>query len=142
MEIEWIVADHNREQLAPVVEIARKVLPAWVAELTIRCDPQLDAIADVSANPEYRNVIVRVGDQWFSDTPTNQRIHLLHEFSHALISSVSQVFTGLLNAYTEKDSPERKMGEETMRIAEESVVSDLSRVFNRLLTETVSQRET
>lgn len=141
-EIEWIIADHNREQLEPVVEIARKVLPSWVVDMVIRYNPRLDAIAKVNCNPEYRNLIVQIGDQWFSESDSNRRIHLLHEFSHGLISSVSKVYVGLLEAYTEDGSPQRKWGEETMRIAEETVVSDLSRVFDRLLSETVSQRET
>lgn len=135
MEIEWIVSDHQRPALATVVDVAGKVLPPWVAEMVIRYDPRLDAIARVSSNVEYRNVIVQIGDQWFSESEPNRLIHILHEFSHGIVAPVLQVHDSVKNAYTAEDSPERKIVEESMRIAEESAVSDLSRIFYRLLTQ-------
>jgi hypothetical protein len=133
VEIEYILSDHQREQIEPLCERLRVMFPPWVASLSVRFDPDHDDPAQVHARPEYRSIGIAIGNAWFSEVPDEQAVHLIHELAHGFVAPLAQAHAGLLNALTDEDTPMRRWGEEALRIAEEGCVSDLSRVFAALL---------
>jgi hypothetical protein len=133
VEIEYILSDHQREYIEPLMERVRVVMPHWVQGVSVRYDPDLSDVARVHAQPEYRTMGIGIGDSWFSEVPDEQTVHLIHEICHSHVAAMAAVFKGMLNAHTEEDSAMRSWGEEAMRIAEEGCVSDLSRTFAALL---------
>jgi hypothetical protein len=133
VDIEYILSDHQRAQIEPLFELLRPVMPPWIAGMSVRYNPDLTDIAQITAQAEYRTAGIKIGDGWFTDTPDEQIVHLIHEIAHCHVAAMSQAYVGMLNALTEEDSALRKWGEEALRIAEEGCVSDLSRVFAALL---------
>jgi hypothetical protein len=133
VEIEYILSDHQREYIEPLMERLRVVLPPWVASATVRFDPEITDVACVAVLPEYRRMNMQIGDSWFSEPPDEQRAHLIHEICHTYVEAMAAVFKNMLHAHTEEGSAMRLWGEEAMRIAEEGCVSDLSRTFAALL---------
>jgi hypothetical protein len=86
VEIEYILSDHQREQIEPLMERLRAVMPPWVASMTVRFNPDLSDVARVNAQPEYRMIGINIGDSWFSETPEEQTVALVHELAHGFVA--------------------------------------------------------
>lgn len=132
-EIEWLMSAEQREHVEPMLLRALTIAPGWLRAMSVRFDPNEEDTAAITVRSEYRMAHLRVGDAFFSDTKAEQPVTLIHEVVHIHVGQLSAVFSALLEAATEADSPLRKWAKEQWRLAEETVACDLTAKINRIL---------
>lgn len=108
-------------------------VPVWCARLRITFTPDSDdrSLAHAEADVEYRQARIVIRPLYLTGEEDERRATMAHEVAHLILWPLSQFADLLARESTEAESSGRRMVEEQLRIATETVTEDVARAIAR-----------
>jgi hypothetical protein len=122
--------------LKPLLLRHEKLLPPWLYECHVRCDPYdaevPDCLASMRSQPEYRRAKLTIYALWLGETPAHREHTIVHEIMH-LYTHAQRIFTkDVIILATPENTHLGDYLREQERTANEATTEDLMLMLRRL----------
>jgi hypothetical protein len=127
------------EEILPTIEALSQefqwLVPLWCHVVTVTWRPDIDAAMDCELEADYRRFRLRVGADFFDDSPDHRRQCFIHELLHGFILPLESYATDSVERLLPDDDDNRLKDVilEEIRERNEQVTEDLAFCLNQWL---------